>query len=316
MAKDWLSGLFENKSFIDSTVATAIAAENIVTYDDTTGQILDDATAITGIASMTFAQMNALTADQLLALAGMQIHINDIHHNSSGIGGVNAIRDSDPAGWAQTGGPWYFATLAEAVAAAAYVKNLRVTCGDVGYGMVDLRWDGISRFRPIGRSCVLAGASYGTLASPTNVVSSGTSGYFSISTPTFPANLFDSGDRLRLSMRVRKNGTGATMYFISCLGTSGTASDATVIDFDIPNVDNTDVDAEVVCYIGSDTVFTTNDFFAPYYNPSGTVGNAPGIYDRTTNFNVASVMILSIAVGLKNAADSGDLLGYSFTWEA
>ena len=294
---------------IDTYVDTAIAAADIVTYDPVTGQILDAATPISGIASMTFAQMEALTADQLLALAGLPVHISDVHTNSSGIGGVYVVRDSSPAGWAAIGGPWYYATFAT-VPAVGTIKNLQVVCGDVGYGLVTLRDDG-TRYRPVGRSCVLAGASYGTIASPTNTVSAGTSGYFSIATPTFPAGLFDSGDRLRLTMRGLKTGTAATMYFIANIGTAGTVSDSTIWDATIANVTATQFNAEVVLFIGSDTTYTTNGGFVM----AGT-GSAPAAYDRTTNFNVASEMILSISVGTKNASDSGSLLGYSLTWEA
>lgn len=153
MAKDWLTGLFENKSFIDSTVATAIAAEDLVTYDTVTGQIFDDGTPITGIASMTFAQMEALTADQLLALAGLPVHISDVHNNSSGIGGSYVVRDSSPAGWAQVSGPFYYATFASAPNPATYA-GWRIRVGDCGLGGADMIARGGYWRYPSGRQLV------------------------------------------------------------------------------------------------------------------------------------------------------------------
>lgn len=128
--------------------------DNLLTYDTATGQIEYDSAAITGIASMTFAQMEALTADQLLALAGMPIHINDIHCNAAGIGGVYMVRDSSPAGWAQISKPWYYAAVSNFPTGSAYTDFEFFATGVGLYG-TRYKYDGAD-FRINQESSVIA----------------------------------------------------------------------------------------------------------------------------------------------------------------
>lgn len=107
------------------------------TVSPTTGQLMVAGVAQMSIASMTFAQFENLTADQLLALAGLPVHISDVHTNSDGIGGVYVVRDSSPAGWAQISGPFYYTTFAVAPNPATY-PGWRIRVGNIGIGGADL----------------------------------------------------------------------------------------------------------------------------------------------------------------------------------
>lgn len=105
-------------------VSDGVTAADVIIASRTAGVItgLKDVNdvAVSGIASMTFAQMEALTADQLLALAGFPVHINDVHCNAAGIGGVYMVRDSSPAGWAQISKPWYYANVSDMPTGAGF----------------------------------------------------------------------------------------------------------------------------------------------------------------------------------------------------
>ena len=67
---------------------------------------------------------------------------------------------------------------------------------------------------------------------------------------------------------------------------------------------------DVTAMIGSNTAFTTNNTAL-----QGGTGGAGFVTDKTTNFNIASVMILTIG-GTKNTNDTIDLGGFSLDWIA
>ena len=219
MAKDWLTGLFENKSFIDATISSVIAAEDLVTYDPVTGQIEDDGTPITGIASMTFAQMEALTSDQLLALAGLPIHISDVHNNSSGIGGSFLVRDSSPAGWAQISGPMYYATYASVPAGGSY-PGWRYRVADVAAGGADIidRGSKLRYANPVGH--VLGYASNVSISSDKGTEQSVLKVYIPINDGK---SLMGSiGDKLSIELHFGKSGTANVMIRGVRFGTHAT----------------------------------------------------------------------------------------------
>lgn len=135
-------------------VSDGIAAADVVIVNRTTGGLKDTSDVnLTGIASMTFAQMEALTADQLLALDGLPIHISDVHNNASGIGGSFLVRDSSPAGLAQISGPFYYATFALAPNPTTY-DGWRIRVGDCGLGGADMIARGGYWRYPSGRQLV------------------------------------------------------------------------------------------------------------------------------------------------------------------
>lgn len=219
MAQDWQDGYYENKNLVDAVVASAIAAEDIVTYDPVTGQIMDDATAITGIASMTFAQMEALTADQLLALAGVPVHINDVHQSSDGVGGSYIVRDSSPAGWAQISGPFYYATFDLAPSPTTYA-GWRIRVGNCGLGGADMIARGGYWRYPSGRQLV------GSVTDLT--ISSNKSTEQSLIKVPIPINnsksLIQNGDGFIIDLHLGKSGTTNKIIRSVRLGT-----DASVI---------------------------------------------------------------------------------------
>lgn len=143
MAQDWLSGYFENKSFInasiDESVDAIVIADNVVIYEPLTGLLtyndgLEVETTTPPLPpSYTLAEIVALTAEEVLAFGGTgeYIHIIDVHHNADGIGGVLVLRESSPSGWAQIGGPWYFEDVADMPDPAEW-PDLRTVAYGVG----------------------------------------------------------------------------------------------------------------------------------------------------------------------------------------
>ncbi len=107
---------------------------NIVNYNATTGNLEGNGGAISGIASYTWAQFTNLTAGELTALAGLAVHINDVHCNAAGIGGCYFVRDASPAGWGQISGPLYYTNVSDFPAAATWTDlRCHSTATDLDY---------------------------------------------------------------------------------------------------------------------------------------------------------------------------------------
>jgi len=163
-----------------------------------------------------------------------------------------------------------------------------------------------------GRGFMFRGT-FGTLSTPTLNTSTGTTSYnfnTGMGTPTIPANILAIGDQLRLAFRTQKHNANATISHKVTLGTAGTNSDAYIWNGTIAITDLIQTGSTSQIKVTSATTFTTNSVVAQ----TG-VGGINTLFEQTTNFNIASAMILSIN-GSKNSADTLDLLEYELEWVA
>ena len=286
-----------------------------IIYDPITG-ILTDASGnvISGVASYTWAQFTAGAFDTSIA---RYVHVSDRHSTTDGTSTPGSLWRIDPTAASARkrnlmSGPVYYSTFSSMLTdvPVASWPNHKVVCGDVGNGKIPLFNTG-SRYAPIGGRANLVHAVYGTIASPTLTIGAGPTTFtFNIGTPTFPANLFAIGDRLMFKGRGRRHNTNELMFLSVCLGTAGTTSDAALWSANLAATDIFDVPFDVTAMIGSNTAFTTNNTAL-----QGGTGGAGFVTDKSANFNIASVMILTIG-GTKNTNDTIDLGGFSLDWIA
>ena len=284
-----------------------------VTYSN--GNFYDSSgNLISGVASYTWAQFTAGDFDTSIA---RYVHVSDRHSTTDGTSTPGSLWRIDPTAASVRkrnlmSGPIYYSTYSSMLTDVPIASwpNHKVVCGDVGNGKIPLFNTG-SRYAPIGGRANLVHAVYGTIASPTLTIGAGPTTFtFNIGTPTFPANLFAIGDRLMFKGRGRRHNTNALMLLSVCLGTAGTTSDATLWTASLAATDILDVPFDVYALIGDSTNFTTNNTTI-----HGGTGGAGFVTDKTTNFNIASVMILTIG-GTKNTNDTIDLGGFSLDWIA
>ena len=240
--------------------------------------------------------------------AGIEVRITDVHQTAAGVGGVTFIGGSS---WVCTSPQIYYATRAVGVAAfpAASYPGLRMVFGDVP-GTPLLKSNG-TRYVPVSGAAVLSKGVYGTSASPTkSITGTSTAFSFDISTPTFPAGLFAAGDSFDCIIRVKRHGINGAMTIKFGIGTAGDYTDDGIFALTVTLTDLAIATGDIRCDVADATHFVTN-------HSSGKVsaGAVNQVLDRTTNFNTASAMKLSIT-GSKNANDTIDLLSYSFVWLA
>lgn len=246
----------------------------------------------------------ALMSEASTAFAGIFVRITDRHTGPAGVGGVVI---TGGASWSLISSHIYYATYSLRPTAGT-IPNLSIRCGDVGGGLITLIDNG-TRYMPEGRIAVMAGETFGTLATPTNT--RGSTGEFTISNATFPANLFAVGDRLRLNLRFRKTGAVATYYVRAVLGTTVDVGNAMLWEAtSTAATTGYDINSDSLLMIGSSTVLTTNRS-----NTLAGAGAAPASYDVTTNFSITSALILGIWLGSITSTDTAALIGYSLMWE-
>lgn len=289
-----------------------IAALNIlrIVYQNaTTGKLMVNGTSIDPYETTLSGFASAVVGDYA---NGIELRITDLHTTSAGVGGV---RFTGGTSWVLTSPRIYFATFVAAVAAfpPATWPHLVIRCGDVGNGLVDLESNG-TRYVPQGGVACLFKGTWGTLASPTNTITSGTGDptlTFPIGTPTFPAGLFATGDSFRVKGRFQRHLTNATMLVRVNLGTAGNGNDHDLWNSTLVATNLLISPLEVHATVSDATHFLTNQSSGQ----SGG-GSTSSAIDRTNNFNTASVMKLSASIQTKNASDSLDIMDLSFDWIA
>jgi len=205
---------------VTDAVDAALVAADVAIVNRTTGGLKDTSDVnLTGIASMTFAQMEALTSDQKLALAGMPVHIHDVHQSADGIGGSYIVRDSSPAGWAQISGPMYYATYASVPAGGSY-PGWRYRVADVAAGGADIidRGSKLRYANPVAH--VLGYASNVTISSDKGTEQSVLKVYIPINNGK--SMLGSTGDKLSIELHFGKSGTANVMVRGVRFGTHAT----------------------------------------------------------------------------------------------
>jgi len=201
----------------------------LVSHNSTTGGLDLSGVPITGIASYTYAQFVALTAGEKTALAGLAVHISDVHTSSDGIGGSYVTRDSSPAGWAQISGPMYYATFDLVPAAGSYPGwRYRVGSG-IGIGGADI-YDTGTRLRYVHGSayikCIYADVLHTTDFSVEKILSSF----------TLPVNnlavagkcIMQDGDTLDIRAVVSRSAVVTNLNRTLRFGAAGTTSDTSI----------------------------------------------------------------------------------------
>ena len=240
--------------------------------------------------------------------AGIEIRITDVHQTSAGVGGVTFIGGSS---WICTSPQIYYATRVAGIAAfpAATYPGLRMVFGDVPG--TPLLKSNSTRYVPVSGIATLSKGVYGTSAYPTkSITDTSTAFSFDISTPTFPAGLFADGDSFDCIIRVKRHGINGAMTIKFGIGTAGDSTDDGIFAQTVTLTDLAVATGDIRCDVADATHFVTN-----YSNGKVSAGAVSQVVDKTTNFNTASAMKLSIT-GSKNANDTIDLLSYSFVWLA
>ena len=273
----------------------------------------------TSILDITWAQFNDAGFDTTLA---RYVHITDRHSTTDGTSTPGSLWWVDPTATAirkrnLVSGPIYYSTYADAIAdvPAATWPTMSIVCADVGSSRIILT-SNASRYSPSsGYVCLFKGV-YGTLAAPTNSISAGTGGaatIFPIGTPTIPAGLLAVGDSLNLRLRLQRHngGTPISMVVRANLGTAGDGSDADLWSATLGTTNLLICPALTDIAIGSATVFSTSSSQSLFGS-----GGAAAAADKTNNFNVASTLIFSVSIQIKNASDTLDLMSYSLEWLA
>lgn len=211
--------------------------------------------------------------------------------------------------------PWVyqstFANLLTNFPAATWPGQI-AQCGDVPGLLIS---NG-ARYVPLLGEQVLNQVVYaGTVASPTKTVASGTSGYFSIGTVSYPANLFAAGDTLEFKalMRINKGSGGGTTFSPAMrLGTLGDNSDSLIYSAPTSSADNLDIEASSIVHIN-----TSTSFISALSNGIRIAGGTTDILrDRSTQFNVASALYFQIGVGSMTSGNIADLYAWSVKWRA
>ena len=243
--------------------------------------------------------------------------------------------------WTQLGGLFYLVTdvhsvgttggslwMADATGNSPVLKDRQVQCATFALavstyppatypGLVihvaDFDIDIISngtRYVPVNKRAQIFLKVFGTLAAPTAAISSGTTYSFNtlLGTPTFPADMFDTGDVLDIETNGRRDGANATMAHKVSLGTAGTNSDASVWSGTLAATDALCFNTRSKVIFGSDAAFITNSS-ASFSGTGGTGQLAAG----TTNVAVGSPLILSVN-GTKNASDTINIFTVSAEW--
>lgn len=185
-------------------------------------------------------------------------------------------------------------------------------CDPAG-GYAPSRWivgtqrDGITRvFRPHGRQLIV-GAS-GSIAHPIQIKTGAASGTFA-ATIKVPAGLLYPGIRGNARARVRKTGTAGAAGFTLNLGTAGNSTDAVIATGSFAATSPREVILNPTFDVYDATTFVSEDVSLL------SVDQAALSSDRTTNFNIASAMVLSVNYAA-NASDSIVLENISLHLEA
>jgi hypothetical protein len=118
---------------------------------------------------------------------------------------------------------------------------------------------------------------------------------------TFPSNLLQAGQSIRVTALYRKRNANAAAAFRIYLGTSGTSADGVVWATSITAA-NSDAWRFTDITVASATRFTTTDYNVPNNTQIGSVS------DGTANVNFASPMILTFRIDSINALDFVDLI--------
>ena len=308
----------QRKSIADSaSVLSIVSAAGYVYYSG--GNLNYSGGVISGVASYTWVQFNDVLFDLTIA---RYVHITDRHSTTDGTSTPGSLWWVDPTATAirkrnLVSGPIYYATYAAAIAdvPAASWPNMQICCNDVGNAKVVLMSkvsasSGSQRYMPENGRAFLFKNVYGTVASPTKVEPvPSTAWTFNIGTPTIPAALLEPLDSLYLKLRWILHGAGATCTLRVNLGTAGDGTDAAVY-IQTATTDGIRVPGDMLVDISNATSCITNGS-----NGQSGGGSTTSFDDKTANFNVASVMKLSIT-GTKLNTQSVDLISYSVEWLA
>lgn len=167
-----------------------------------------------------------------------------------------------------------------------------------------------TRWRPEGGKQVLYQGQYGTLASPTNSITSATT--FNLGTggnPVIPAGLLAAGSRIQIECAFVKDGTTGPQMRIY-LGTSATASSNST-----PYAQGLAATADLHNRVVNDIFFaTTTSALSTNKIVMGGGGTATAMSDITTNVNTASDM--NVAFGASTlSADTVKLMFFRIIWE-
>lgn len=251
---------------------------------------------------MTFAELIALT--KVSFRDGALIHAFDVH-GLMGCGGITFRWDSVAGRFGGQSDAIIFSSLSAAPSPSAF-PGLRIRIPGVSS---ELKSNG-TRYVPINGRAYIAAAKYGTLAEPTKNSGTGAAPIsFNIGAPTFPANLFGVGSKLMLKGRGQKHFGNAAITVNFRLGATGTASDPYIWTTSTGNTDLWRVPVNAYIEIVSATAFITSSS-----NGESGSGAVLQFVEQTTNFNIASPLILSCDISSKNTSDTLDLISYSLEW--
>jgi len=270
-----------------------------------TGNLEIAGSAITGIASYTYAQFVALTAGEKTALAGLAVHISDVHTSSDGIGGSYVVRDASPAGWAQISGPMYYATFDLVPPAGTYPGwRYRVGSG-IGIGGADI-YDTGARLRYVhGMACV-------AMISADVLHTAAFNAEKIAKTYAIPRNnlksIMQDGDQFELTHSIgRPTLTATTVTRVFRFGTGNTVADTPLESNQaIAATKYSSMERNIFQRRSSTTIFSPGPGIANKWQESGT----PQITDRTVLDMDAADSYLHLTINQSANTDEAVALKY------
>lgn len=279
------------------------------------GELVDaEDNPVAGVVSYTKAQ----TEDAEFDTAARHLLMSDVPVDSYG---GKALYYYDPARTTQElvqQKPWIYqstyANLLTNFPAASWPGQI-AQCGDVPGLLIS---NG-TRYKPLLGEQILNHVVYpGTVASPTKKVGPGagvTGGYFAIGTTQYPANLFAAGDTIEVIalMRINQGTAGGTTFSPAIrLGTGNDNSNSLLYSAATTSANDQDIEVKAFAHIN-----TATSFIASLSNSVRLInGGTDQLRDRSTQFNVASVMSLQIGVGLMTEYNFSDLYAWTVRWKA